>query len=550
MNPLNLATNIVRTTAGLGVDVIDRVVIGGGDEAASSSSSSSQKKRQNKTGEHTLCDETDVMLNASALVYVIVELRKIARAKLDDLKLRNGLSSSYSSDDKGGKESVPLTDEDVRLLDGERTRSEKLGKRILDLAATSSSSQEEEKREGSLKADYAKSQKALKKMMKDLDLTESDVDVLGNQFDLLAVPKTTRDIKSDIVINADTGHMKAFLLTFGYFDPNFNLNALLSLIDRESNVRPSVIHRIDDEFERSHFDTKSELCYSIAINDEFKSIAIVFRGSVNLNDWMTNLNWDMTKLRIDHPTCGETHSDYGRIHQGFYQYLFGNTREGADKETISKADNIVEDLLELFEEFPKSKDYTLYCTGHSLGGALCTIMGFRLSLLLSTALKDSPAPIRIISFASPYVGDQEFRNAFQQQERKGALVHLRVTNNEDMVTLMPFATFSLFDGLINTCKHVGMQLKLYPNTVPFLRSHTHRFVYPKPGDWTGEIGRAIQNNALLGISLKVLPNHLCPEYDSRLERSKDALSQSDLTLSDLYANRELVGSLFDDDTEE
>ena len=46
-------------------------------------------------------------------------------------------------------------------------------------------------------------------------------------------------------------------------------------------------------------------------------------------------------------------------------------------------------------------------------------------------------PVRVVSIASPYVGNSKFLLAFQSLERRGKLLHLRIANAEDVVTLMP-----------------------------------------------------------------------------------------------------------------
>ena len=43
-----------------------------------------------------------------------------------------------------------------------------------------------------------------------------------------------------------------------------------------------------------------------------------------------------------------------------------------------------------------------------------------------------------VSFASPYCGDQGFRDHFYQLEQKNLIRHIRISNEEDVVPLIPF----------------------------------------------------------------------------------------------------------------
>ena len=76
--------------------------------------------------------------------------------------------------------------------------------------------------------------------------------------------------------------------------------------------------------------------------------------------------------------------------------------------------------------------YSLYVTGHRLGGALATLFGFYASA--SPAIN---APVTIVSVASPRVGNVEFARAFVGLESRGRVRHLRIANHRDPVTLGP-----------------------------------------------------------------------------------------------------------------
>jgi hypothetical protein len=65
------------------------------------------------------------------------------------------------------------------------------------------------------------------------------------------------------------------------------------------------------------------------------------------------------------------------------------------------------------------------------------------------------------------------------------------------------------------------------------------------GNLFDELGRAINNNILVGLTFQVLENHVCPEYRERLDNAKEDLQK--LNLESLYHDKHYVGSLFTND---
>jgi alpha-beta hydrolase superfamily lysophospholipase len=85
-------------------------------------------------------------------------------------------------------------------------------------------------------------------------------------------------------------------------------------------------------------------------------------------------------------------------------YLFG-ARKRTD--ATSKFDQIMENLHKLLAKYP---DYKIYVTGHSLGGALSTLLAFKLAALEDERINK---PITCLTIASPRVGNLDLRRAFQ-----------------------------------------------------------------------------------------------------------------------------------------
>lgn len=66
------------------------------------------------------------------------------------------------------------------------------------------------------------------------------------------------------------------------------------------------------------------------------------------------------------------------------------------------------------------------------GGALSTLFAAR------AAAFGQFGKVTNVSFASPFVGGQEFRDFFYSLEKKNLIRHIRFSNEEDIVPLIPF----------------------------------------------------------------------------------------------------------------
>jgi hypothetical protein len=79
--------------------------------------------------------------------------------------------------------------------------------------------------------------------------------------------------------------------------------------------------------------------------------------------------------------------------------------------------------------------HRLGVTGHSLGAALATLFGFYAAT--DQRVLQNGKPVELFSFASPFVGDDQFRTAFKMLEHEGKVVHARIVNPHDFVPMLP-----------------------------------------------------------------------------------------------------------------
>ena len=305
------------------------------------------------------------------------------------------------------------------------------------------------------------------------------------------------------------------------------------------------------------YSAEKEVVHAIVVNEARKRVTVVFRGSVTQQDFIQDAK--CAQRKVDNPVFplvndADLMPEQLRIHTGFYEYLHKINEETGQ----TRLEEIFEQIKNVFSGLEEG--YELYVTGHSLGGALCTLFGFYAAAdeTMSTLTK---GPIIVYSVASPYVGNWKFRSAFQELERRKRIQHLRIANLEDMVTNMPFAApklaalsplLSAFQGAGNLYKHVGIRLQFNEEE----GAQPYSLFYPKDqsddDEYTKEIGEAIKSGkSLLKSFFHIMTNdvdtivkhHSCEEYENRLQNCKDALD--DRTLDDLYADKDITGVMME-----
>jgi len=153
-------------------------------------------------------------------------------------------------------------------------------------------------------------------------------------------------------------------------------------------------------------DKKSGLQCGITISPENKRICVVFRGTESIRDLLCDVSFCKMEL-----TPGV------RVHRGFNQVLVGDTYR-----------LIRTSLHELTTQYPH---YSVYLSGHSLGGALATLCAYKFVHLPMFSNVDM---FHVISYGSPRIGNIGWRDAFNNNSR---LSHLRVTNDKDIITVTP-----------------------------------------------------------------------------------------------------------------
>jgi len=288
-----------------------------------------------------------------------------------------------------------------------------------------------------------------------------------------------------------------------------NLKTMQERADASGLERPLTLEEYDD------YHQEQELVYGVAKDAVNKRITLAFRGTENAfaakSNWSTNLNALKEKVIVP-DVLKEVIPNELYLHKGFYNYVFAKTKDETDDAEFTKRDEIWQDIKRLLKEYP---DYKLYVTGHSLGGALSTMVAFYLA-----CDPEMPKPVTCINFAAPRIGNWVFLDGVKWLEEQKYLRMLRVVNDQDSIASAPIVNY----------KHVGIQARLYSD------DKAPELSYPKTEDtYKNFFYRIWMNSAMRSLNFKY--DH--GEYRERVWKDKEFFEKLDL--DSLYKDKDLTG---------
>lgn len=161
----------------------------------------------------------------------------------------------------------------------------------------------------------------------------------------------------------------------------------------------------------------------VAVGGDPRTAVVALRGTATNMEWWDDFHWGLVPFTQV--------SDGGNVAEGFYDIYntIGTMTPGQQESTSAAAESLADDVARaatsaLADLDPA--DLPMVVTGHSLGGALATLLVT--DLTANTALKP-----QAWTFASPKVGDSAFA------ARYGGLstVSWRIYNQVDIVPYFP-----------------------------------------------------------------------------------------------------------------
>ena len=204
--------------------------------------------------------------------------------------------------------------------------------------------------------------------------------------------------------------------------------------------------------------TNGPLSLFLLAHSTQKRVIILFRGTVfEGQDLLHDLDFSYTKMpmpkALRNTTEYFTRHEHVSLHNGFYSYL----HRGHLGKPSNKFYRIVETLYEVMQEHA---GYDVFISGHSLGGALSQLFAFKFVAYVMRIGAEhlfQSWPLRVVSFASPHVGNGVYANAFHTLEDLGFIRHLRFTNEGDVIPV----------GMLNVDYHqTGVNIHLKADNQP------------------------------------------------------------------------------------
>jgi len=172
------------------------------------------------------------------------------------------------------------------------------------------------------------------------------------------------------------------------------------------------------------FKNDKQLNGMIMYDKKTNRLYIVFKGSSSIKDFIHDLKtqpYDYSKL--PYLSSIKSEEGYAMGHSGFAQVI---------KYDVMR---IISMLLWFNTKYSPSE---IIITGHSLGGALSTVLGLCLGYgIRNNEIPKPSAPIHVVTFGAPMMFSDYLRNKFNELLDLDIITFDRVTNSMDVVVGIP-----------------------------------------------------------------------------------------------------------------
>ncbi|CAL5412332.1 unnamed protein product [Camellia sinensis] len=185
-----------------------------------------------------------------------------------------------------------------------------------------------------------------------------------------------------------------------------------------------------------------------------RDIVIAWRGTIQAMEWVNDLEINL----VSPSKILGVEDDDAKVHRGFYSIYTSNDPRSRFSKT-SASDQVIKEVRRLVEEY-QNEEISITVVGHSLGAAIATLNAVDIvanGFNMPQNQSDKACPVTAFVFASPKVGDLDFKKVFFGLKD---LRVLRIRNARDIVPKVPFIGY----------KNVGEKLAINTSKSEYLKS--------------------------------------------------------------------------------
>ncbi|KAF7806905.1 phospholipase A1-IIgamma-like [Senna tora] len=184
-----------------------------------------------------------------------------------------------------------------------------------------------------------------------------------------------------------------------------------------------------------------------------RDIVIAWRGTQEDIEWVKDVQILLDEAPLIFGVQGRV-----KVHRGFYSVYTADNSHLVPNNTSAR-NQVLEEIKRLVNKY-KDEEISITVTGHSLGAALATLNAVDIVTNGFNIPQNQPhkaCPVTAFVFASPRVGDPNFKMLFSTLENLRAL---RIRNDDDIVPRHPSLGYS----------EVGQELEIDTKKSKFLKN--------------------------------------------------------------------------------